>query len=109
MKVLTERLLSGRGIGRAIALALAQSGAHVALLSRTKSDLDEVADIIKTKFNRKALVFAVDATDNSAVAKAFAQTEIELGKLDIVVPTPRLHSGVHLHMLISMTGGGSWS
>jgi len=77
---------AGRGIGRAIALALAQSGAHVALLSRTKSDLDEVAEIVRTKLGRKALVFAVDATDNSAVAKAFAQTENELGKLDIVVP-----------------------
>ncbi len=84
--VLTRQLLSGRGIGRAIALALAQSGAHVALLSRTKSELDEVAEIIKTKFGRKALVFAVDATNNSAVAEAFAQTENELGKLDIVVP-----------------------
>jgi len=77
---------AGRGIGRAIALALAQSGAHVALLSRTKSELDEVAEIIKTKFNRKALVFAVDATDNNAVADAFTQTENQLGKLDIVVP-----------------------
>jgi len=77
---------AGRGIGRAIALALAQSGAHVALLSRTKSELDEVGEIIKTKFSRKALVFPADATDESAVAEAFAQTEKELGKLDIVVP-----------------------
>ncbi len=78
--------ITGRGIGRAIALAFAQSGAHVALLSRTKSELDEVAEIIKTKFNRKALVFAVDATDNNAVADAFTQTENQLGNLDIVVP-----------------------
>jgi len=77
---------AGRGIGRAIALAFAQSGAHVALLSRTRSELDEVAEIIRSKFSRKALVFAVDATDNSAVAEAFARTEKELGKLDIVVP-----------------------
>lgn len=85
-EVLTRRLLSGRGIGRSIALALAQSGAHVALLSRTKTELDEVAEIIKTKFGRKALVFPVNALDESAVAGAFARTEEELGKLDIVVP-----------------------
>ena len=34
----------------------------------------------------KALVFAIDAMDERAVADAFAQTEKELGKLDIVVP-----------------------
>ncbi len=81
-----ETTITGRGIGRAIALAFAQSGAHVAILSRTKSELDEVAEIIRTKFGRKALVFAVDATDETAVAEAFARTERELGKLDIVVP-----------------------
>lgn len=78
-------IATGRGIGRAIALALAQSGADVALLSRTKSELDEVADIIRSKFDRKALVFAVNALDESAVTEAFAQTERELGKLDILV------------------------
>jgi len=67
-------------------LALAQSGAHVALLSRTKSELDEVAGIIRTKFDRKALVFPVNAMDEKAVADAFARTEKEFGKLDIVVP-----------------------
>jgi len=77
---------AGRGIGRAIALALAQSGAHVALLARTKFELEEVAGIIRTKYDRKALIFPVSATDEKAVADAFAETEKELGKLDIVVP-----------------------
>jgi len=72
-------------------LAFAQSGAHVALLARTKSELDEVAGIIRTKFDRKALVFPVSATDEKAVAKAFARTEKELGKLDIVVPNAASH------------------
>ncbi|KLO14748.1 NAD-binding protein [Schizopora paradoxa] len=76
---------AGRGIGKSIALALAQSGAHVALLSRTKSELEEVAEIIKTKFNRKALVFPVDTTKESAVENAFSTTERELGKVTIVV------------------------
>jgi len=76
---------AGRGIGRAIALALAEAGAHVALLARTKSQLDEVADIITTKHQRKALVLPADATSESAVTEAFAQTEQELGKIDIAV------------------------
>ncbi len=33
----------GRGIGKAIALELARAGARLALLARTRSDLDEVA------------------------------------------------------------------
>jgi len=76
---------AGRGIGKAIALALAQAGAHVALLARTESQLDEVADEIKSKYGRKALVFAVDGTDGITVAAAFQKTENELGKLDILV------------------------
>ncbi len=66
-------------------MALAEAGAHVALLARTKSQLDEVADIIITKHQRKALVLPADATSESAVTEAFARTEQELGKVDIAV------------------------
>ncbi len=44
-----------------------------------------VAGVIRTKFGREALVLRCGCNDNSAVAKAFAQTENELGKLNIVV------------------------
>lgn len=85
--IFSENLIepSGRGIGRAIALALAEAGTHVALLSRTKSQLDEVADIITTKHQRRALVLVADATSEAAIAEAFARTEQELGKVDIAV------------------------
>ncbi len=66
-------------------MALAQSGADVALLSRTKSELDGVAELIRTKFDRKALVFPADSTSESAVEDAFLTTERELGTVDIVV------------------------
>ena len=38
---------AGKGIGRACAIALAQAGAKVIIISRTKSDLDKVSKIIK--------------------------------------------------------------
>ncbi|KLO14712.1 NAD(P)-binding protein [Schizopora paradoxa] len=76
---------AGRGIGRAIAIALAQAGARVALLARTKSQLDEVAEEIKTKYGRNTLVLPVDVTNQSDVAAAFKKTENELGKLDVLI------------------------
>ena len=38
---------AGKGIGKACAIALAQAGAKVIIISRTKSDLDKVSKIIK--------------------------------------------------------------
>ncbi|KLO14711.1 NAD(P)-binding protein [Schizopora paradoxa] len=76
---------AGRGVGKAIAFALAHAGAHVALLARTKSQLDEVAEEIKAKYNRNVLVFPVDATNQPDVAAAFEKAERELGKIDILV------------------------
>ncbi|KLO14714.1 NAD-binding protein [Schizopora paradoxa] len=76
---------AGRGIGKAIAISLAQAGANVAIISRTKSDLDELAEIIRTKYNQSVLVFPIDVTNESAITDAFATTERELGKVNIVI------------------------
>ena len=38
---------AGKGIGKACAIALAEAGANVIILSRTKSDLDKVEKVIK--------------------------------------------------------------
>ena len=38
---------AGKGIGRACAIGLAQAGAKVILVSRTKSDLDKISKVIK--------------------------------------------------------------
>ena len=40
---------AGKGIGRACAIALAEAGANLIIISRTKKDLDEVSKIIKNK------------------------------------------------------------
>ncbi len=52
---------AGRGIGRALAIGFAEAGADVVLISRTRSDLDEVAGSIE-KLGRKAYAFTVDVT-----------------------------------------------
>ena len=71
---------AGRGIGRAIALALAAAGAELVLVSRTKSQLDEVAREIASA-GGKARVAPFDVTDTEAMRTAFA----DLGHLDILV------------------------
>ncbi len=75
---------AGRGIGRGIALAFASAGADVALLSRTRSDLEGVANTI-TALGRKAIVLPCDVSDESALAAAVESTVNEFGRLDALV------------------------
>jgi NAD(P)-dependent dehydrogenase (short-subunit alcohol dehydrogenase family) len=71
---------AGRGIGRAVALALAAAGAELVLVSRTPSQLDEVAhEIVSGGGKARALSF--DVTRSDAVRDAFAG----LGGLDVLV------------------------
>ena len=75
---------AGKGIGRAVAIGLAQAGAHVALASRTQSDLDQVAEEIRS-LGRGALALATDVTDREMLDKLAQQTVEELGALSIWV------------------------
>jgi NAD(P)-dependent dehydrogenase (short-subunit alcohol dehydrogenase family) len=71
---------AGRGIGRAVALALAAAGAELVLVSRTPSELDEVACEIASG-GGKARALPFDVTRSDAVRDAFAG----LGRVDILV------------------------
>lgn len=75
---------AGRGIGRAIAIALAREGANVGLLSRSLEELDEVAAEIRT-LGRKALVLQCDITDADAVHQQVQDAAADFGRLDILV------------------------
>jgi NAD(P)-dependent dehydrogenase (short-subunit alcohol dehydrogenase family) len=71
---------AGRGIGRAVALALAVAGAELILVSRTLSQLEDVAREIASCGGR-ARVLSFDVTDTAAMRAAFAG----LDRLDILV------------------------
>jgi NAD(P)-dependent dehydrogenase (short-subunit alcohol dehydrogenase family) len=75
---------AGRGIGRAIALAFAREGAQVVLLSRTKSELDEVA-ASSAKFGARARVVPADVTASAEVERAVAAAVAEHGTVDVAV------------------------
>ena len=71
---------AGRGIGRASALALAEAGAEVIALSRTREEIEAVATEIRA-FGGQARALPCDVTDAAAVREAIAGC----GRLDILV------------------------
>jgi len=75
---------ASRGIGRVIAVALAQAGADVAIAARGQDGLAETAGQI-TALGRKAFVFPLDVTRAEDVTAAVREAIRLLGHLDIVV------------------------
>jgi len=75
---------AGRGIGRALAIGLAEAGADVALLSRTEEDLKGTAAAIEG-LGRQALVLPTDVTDREQVHMAITNVKSKWGKIDILV------------------------
>ncbi|HEY7142768.1 MAG TPA: SDR family NAD(P)-dependent oxidoreductase [Streptosporangiaceae bacterium] len=75
---------ASRGIGQAIAVALAEAGADVALVARSADGLAETAADI-TALGRKAFVLPADVTSQPVVADAAAAAIDALGWVDIVV------------------------
>jgi 3-oxoacyl-[acyl-carrier protein] reductase len=74
----------GRGIGRAVAIALARAGARVASCSRTLSDVEEVAAEIRAA-GGDALALECDVADPAQVERAVAHTAQWVGPIDILV------------------------
>jgi NADP-dependent 3-hydroxy acid dehydrogenase YdfG len=72
------------GIGRAIALRLAEAGAHVFITGRTKSALDEVARGAD-QLGGKATTHAFDIRDIKALQDFVTRATNETGRLDIMV------------------------
>jgi 2-deoxy-D-gluconate 3-dehydrogenase len=75
---------ASRGLGRAMALALAEAGADVALASRSVPELEETARAIE-KLGRRALVVPTDVTVYAQVEALVERAAQALGRLDIVV------------------------
>lgn len=75
---------AGKGIGKAIALALAGEGVHVGLLARTEKDLLVVAAEIN-KLGVKSTIVTADVSKIEEVNIAVAKVQVELGPIDILV------------------------
>jgi NAD(P)-dependent dehydrogenase (short-subunit alcohol dehydrogenase family) len=75
---------AGRGIGRAIALALAREGVDVALAARSVDELEAVASEVRA-LGRRALVARADVANEADARMLVERTVNELGRLDVLV------------------------
>lgn len=75
---------ASRGIGKAIAMGLAQSGADVVIASRKTADLEKVAEEIK-KTGRKCLPVATHVGRLEEIKNLVDKAATEFGKIDILV------------------------
>jgi len=75
---------AGKGLGRAGALALAAAGANVALVARTKLDLESVAREVES-LGQRALPVPADMTDPDAADEVVTHAAAGLGSVDILL------------------------
>lgn len=94
---------AGRGIGRAISLALAQRGFDIGMLSRRQDELDDAAHHVSL-LGRRALPIRCDVSLTDEVAKARDRVAAEFG-------TPRVlvnNAGIVRRSLIHETSDADW-
>jgi 3-oxoacyl-[acyl-carrier protein] reductase len=76
---------ASRGIGRAIALALAQEGCSVAICARGQEELEAAATNIRAQTGAQVLPVVCDMADHDDIRRLVRQTAEAFGRIDIVV------------------------
>jgi 7-alpha-hydroxysteroid dehydrogenase len=75
---------AGRGIGRGIATAFAEAGAHVVCAARTPEQIERTAEAVRA-LGRRALAVTCDVNDRAQLERVVAETMRELGRVDVLV------------------------
>ena len=75
---------ASRGIGRNVAVSLAQAGAQVALVGRDRSALDQTLAAIEAGAG-SALVLEANVADAASIERAVDAARSSFGKLDVLV------------------------
>jgi len=75
---------AGRGLGKNIAVGLARYGADVTLWSRTQSELEETAALVRAE-GRQAWIESVDVADIDRLEGAARAAATAMGRVDILV------------------------
>jgi len=84
---------AGRGIGKAIALVLAEAGADITVVARTREQIERTAEEIRQS-GRKALAIPADVTKEDNVNEVVERTLSQFGKVDILVNNAGISSGM---------------
>ena len=83
----------GRGIGQAIARALSEAGAVVAVVARSENEVSETTASIEA-MGGKVVSFVLDAIDEQAVEHMVKEVEQQLGPVDILVNSAGRHRAI---------------
>ncbi|MEI5907253.1 glucose 1-dehydrogenase [Bacillus spongiae] len=75
---------AGRGIGRAIAVGLAEAGANLILVSRTNIELEETQSLVQEK-EVKCWVMPTDLTKTEEITTLFNRIDEEVGPVDVLI------------------------
>ncbi len=75
---------AGRGIGRAFALAAAKEGASIALVARTKSEIEQVCEEIQ-QLGSRAIAIPTDVCRDEEIENCVKETLEKFGKVDILI------------------------
>ena len=94
----------GRGIGKAIALAMAGEGADVVVLSRTASEIEDVAAKVR-ELGRQGHSWKVDVQDEAQVREVIRKVIDQCGRIDILVNNAGV---VHIQPLVE-TSTEAWN
>ena len=86
---------ASRGLGQAMAIALAQAGCHVALNARAADSLKETAEKIEG-LGRKTLLVAGDVSDEAQVNAMVEKTQKEFGRIDVLINNAGVWEGSFL-------------
>ena len=94
---------AGRGIGRAISIALAAESATIVLAARTSDTLQEAAEKV-TQAGGRAHVVVTELMDEGSIRNLVKDTEAKFGRLDVLVN----NAGITLSASLEETATEDW-
>jgi short-subunit dehydrogenase len=86
------------GIGKGLALAIADRGARVGLVARRQNLLDEIVNVLRLR-GKKAFAVAADVRDADAMDGAADRIRAQLGPIDILIANAGIGTSSHISQL----------